>query len=379
MRFPDDVPTLSDGSVTLRAHTADDIQGVYEQCIDPLSQRWTTVPTAYTRADAASFVARRATMWELDSDWGFAIQTPGGGGRSDFGGTISLEPKGSGIAELAFGTHPGVRGRGVMTSAARLILDWGFHSQGLHTVIWACNAGNYASWRVAWRNGFTFEGNSRATLPQRGKALDGWHATLLARDSRKPKTRWLQLPRLEGGGITLRDVAPSDGRRYVEATTDSESMTWLGMIPLPRTPDVFNVMYRDRLLAASLGSALRLSIADAGDESYLGTLNLFGLDGLDYRSGEVGYHLHPDARGRGVMTTALRLLLGHAFKPESDGGVGLQRVSLGAAAANPASQGVARACGFTRTGLDRRCYNLPDGSIDDLVRFDILSDEFAPD
>ncbi len=173
----------------------------------------------------------------------------------------------------------------------------------------------------------------------------------------------------------LRDIAETDEQRYVEATTDAESMTWLGSIPLPRTAEAFRLMYRDRLLVASLGSALRWSIAHAQDDNYLGTLSLFGLDGLDYKSGEVGYHVHPDARGRGVMTTALRLILGHAFAEESDGGLGLQRVSLGSAATNPASQGVARSCGFTETGRDRRCYNLPDGSVVDLLRFDRLNDE----
>ncbi len=374
MRFPDDVPTLSTGVVRLRAHTTDDIEGVYEQCVDPVSQRWTTLPVPYTREDAADFVARRAAAWEEDRDWGFAIEADGGAGASRFGGTISIGPKGSGIGELAFGAHPGVRGKGVMSAAVKLILDWGFGRMGLHTVTWAANAGNYPSWRVAWRNGFTYEGSSRATLPQRGEALDAWHGTLLASDSREPKTRWLRPPRLTAGRVVLRDVAVTDERRYVEATTDSEALRWLGAIPMPRTPAEFRLMYRDRLLSASLGSALRWSIADAEDDTYLGTLNLFGLGGLDYNSGEVGYHVHPDARGRGVMTTALRLLIGHAFAAESDGSLGLQRVSLGAAATNPASQQVARACGFTETGRDRRCYNLPDGSVVDLLRFDLLND-----
>lgn len=373
MRFPHDVPTLTDGAVTLRAHTADDVEGVYEQCVDPVSQRWTTVPVPYTRQHAADFVARRAAAWQEDRDWGFAIEAPGGAGASRFAGTISIGPKGSAIGELAFGAHPGVRGKGVMSAAVKLILDWGF-TRGLHTVTWACNAGNYPSWRVAWKNGFTFEGTSRATLSQRGEALDAWHGTLLASDPREPKTRWLHPARLSSERVVLRDVAESDGERYIEATTDPESMTWLGVIPLPRTVEEFRLMYRDRLLSASMATALQWSIADAADDSYLGTLSLFGLSGLDYNSGEVGYRVHPDARGRGVMTTALRLMLGHAFAAESDGGLGLQRVSLGAAATNPASQGVARACGFTETGRDRRCYHLPDGSVVDLVRFDLLNE-----
>lgn len=378
MRFPDDVPTLTTGDVTLRAHRVEDAEGVFEQCADPLTQQWTTVPSPYTRDDAVDFLARRSAAWRNDADWGFAIEAPGGGGASRFGGSVSIGPKGSGIGEVAFGAHPGVRGKGVMATAVRLLLDWAFESQKLHTVTWACNAGNYASWRVAWRNGFTFERASRASLPQRGEALDGWHGSLLSSDARDPKSRWLTPRRLEGAGVVVRDVADSDATRYVEATTDSETMTWLGEIPMPRTADDFQLMHRDRLLAASLGSGVRWSIADPHDDRYLGTVTVFGLDGLDFRSAEVGYHLHPDARGRGVMTSALRLVLAHAFTAQDEGGLGLQRVSLGAAATNPASANVARACGFTQTGLDRRCYNLPDGSVVDLVRFDLLREEFSP-
>src|SRR5512139_2602502 len=36
MRFPRDVPTLTDGVVTLRAHTADDVEALYEQAVDSL-------------------------------------------------------------------------------------------------------------------------------------------------------------------------------------------------------------------------------------------------------------------------------------------------------------------------------------------------------
>ena len=58
MRFPDDVPVLTDGIVTLRAPPLADVGGVLEQCTDPVSQRWTTVPVPYTREDAQRFVRR---------------------------------------------------------------------------------------------------------------------------------------------------------------------------------------------------------------------------------------------------------------------------------------------------------------------------------
>ena len=375
MRFPEDVPNLTSGSVTLRPHREDDAQGVFEQCNDPLSQRWTTVPLPYAFDDAVAFLRRRRGAWERDEDWGFAIEAPGGVGASRFGGSISIGPKGSGVGELAFGAHPGVRGHGVMTTAVRLILNWAFEHQGLHTVTWACNAGNYASWRVAWKNGFTFEGGSRASLPQRGEALDGWYGSLLVTDSRDPKSTWLTPVRLAADSVALRDLAEKDAERFVEAATDAESMRWLADVLLPRTLQDYYRMHRDRLLGATLGSAVRWAIADAESDRYLGLLNLFGIGSLDYNSAEVGYHVHPDARGRGVMTRALQALLRHAFADPGEGGLGLQRVSLGTAPDNAGSLAVARACGFTETGRDRRCYRLSDGSVVDLLRFDLLAEE----
>ena len=54
MTFPDDVPTLTDGDVMLRPHRVEDADAVVEQCTDPTSIRWTTVPLGYTLADDAA-------------------------------------------------------------------------------------------------------------------------------------------------------------------------------------------------------------------------------------------------------------------------------------------------------------------------------------
>jgi RimJ/RimL family protein N-acetyltransferase len=105
-------------------------------------------------------------------------------------------------------------------------------------------------------------------------------------------------------------------------------------------------------------------------------VSLFGFGGLDYKSAEVGYRTHPDARRRGFLTEALRPVIAHAFASEQAGGLGLERIHLGAGDGNAASQGVARSLGFTETGRDRRCYELQDGSIVDLIRFDLLVSEW---
>ncbi len=378
MNFPDDVPFLTDGRVSLRAHRADDLEGVYEQCNDPESQRWTTVPAPYTRDDARRFLESRADTWRNGDAWDFAIETEGGSGPGRFAGSIGVRRYGSRVGLIGFGAHAAVRGRGVMTAAVHLIVNWVFETQGIRTIIWEAIEGNVASLRIAWKMGFTFEGATRGALPQRGEALNGWRGTLLATDSQKPLTRWLDPVDLADDRVLLRELRLDDERRYLETNDDAESLHWLGNIPFPHTPDAFRTHHARRCVGSATGSSVEWAIADLDDDRYLGTVNLFGLHSLDYKSAEVGYRTHPDARGRGILKTGLNLALGHAFAPEADGGLGLERISLGAGDGNLGSQGVARACGFTETGRDRRCYDLDDGSVIDLIRFDLLKSEFDP-
>jgi RimJ/RimL family protein N-acetyltransferase len=169
------VPVLSDGVVTLRAHHDDDVARIVEQCLDPVSVEWTTVPLGYTRDDATTFV--RHVMpggWASDQEWGFAVEY---GAR--FGGTVSLRNRAPHLAEVAYGAHPDVRGTGAMERALRLLLGWGFEERGLQTVIWYANAGNVASRRLAQRVGFSFDGTLRGFLDHRGTPTDAWVGTLL--------------------------------------------------------------------------------------------------------------------------------------------------------------------------------------------------------
>ncbi|MSZ78066.1 MAG: GNAT family N-acetyltransferase, partial [Actinobacteria bacterium] len=79
-------PTLTDGVVTIRGHLPGDADGSFEQCQDPLSQRWTTVPVPYSRDDARVFVTEiMPGGWAEDTEWGFAIEVEG-----RYAGTVSL-------------------------------------------------------------------------------------------------------------------------------------------------------------------------------------------------------------------------------------------------------------------------------------------------
>ena len=376
MRFPQDVPTLTDGVVTLRAHSDSDAQGSYEQCQDPLSQRWTTVPVPYSRDDARRFV--REIMpggWEADAEWGFAVEALDDDGTARYAGTVSLRNEREGRAEVAYGSHPWVRGRGVMVRAVELLLRWGFEERGLHTVIWWANKGNWASRRLAWQLGFSVDGTVRRWLPQRGELLDAWVGGLLATDERRPRNPWLEIPRIAGGRVVLRPHRDSDAERVQQACSDERTSYWLGQLPRPYTLEDARHFLAGRPEQAATGTGVSWAVADPVTDDLLATISLFDLKpGED---AEIGYWAHPDARGRGLVTEACSLVVRHAFVPEADGGVGLRRLKVFAADGNTASQRVITANGFTNTGRQRQDMRLGDGTYVDTLGFDLLREEYS--
>lgn len=376
MRFPDDVPVLSDGVITLRAHRADDIDAIVEQCTDPDSIRWTPVPVPYERSDAERFVGERVPQgWRDETAYEFAIEAPDDSGQARFAGNVGLSCEEASAAEIGFLLHPWARGRGLMTHVVRLIVDWGFADRGLTVVHWRAHVGNWASRRVAWASGFAIEGTVRRSLAQRGELHDGWVGSLLPADPGKPVTRWLEPAVIRGKTAVLRPLRRSDAPRIVEACSDERSRHWLAGLPSPYTVQNALQYVDKRAELQSTGAGVWWCVADADSDEMLANVSVMELDGLDPTSGEVGYWTHPDARGRGVMSEAVRLLVGHAFAPSAAGGLGLRRLSLYAAADNAASRYVATQAGFREGGVHRAAEPLGDGSYADLVAYDLLAEE----
>jgi RimJ/RimL family protein N-acetyltransferase len=80
MRFPEDVPVLTDGGpgLVLRAHTAADVDAAYEMCSDPEFQRWTTVPVPYERQHAEGYLLDKIPGgWRDGGMWAWAIEYDG--------------------------------------------------------------------------------------------------------------------------------------------------------------------------------------------------------------------------------------------------------------------------------------------------------------
>lgn len=360
--FPDDVPTLTDGMVTLRAHRESDVDAMVEQSVDPESVEWTTVPVPYARADAESYLDKIVDGWRWGGRFAFAVETAG----LPFAGTVGLNPHSQpGIAEVGFGLHPAARGCGVCSRAVKLLLDWGF--ERFDVVLWYAHVGNWASRRVAWKNGFTFHGTIAKYAVQRGRRVDAWLGSLRADDDRSPKNPWHTAPVLESPRLRLRPVRTSDADRFGETVRDSRSRYFGGRVRAVRAVTDGAQVVERILLAQASGERVDWTIADAESDEMLGHIQLFDLDGLDETEAKFGYSMHPDARGRGVLREALRMASEWAFRPVAEGGFGKRRLSLTTAASNKASRYVAEQAGFELVGTEPVAFTSGDEGFEDMT------------
>ncbi|WP_300404932.1 GNAT family N-acetyltransferase [Nocardioides sp.] len=364
---PPPVPTLSDGDVVLRALGEQDVEGCYEQCVDPLSVRWTTVPTPFSREDAREFCLEIAPgAWADGSQWIFAVETHG-----RYAGNIALRDEGHGRAEIAYGAHPAARGTGAMERALRMLIDWGFAAMGVQTVIWRANVGNWASRKLAWRLGFTLDGTLRHSQAHRGELVDAWVGTLLVTDKREPKGRWLTIPTVDGESVRLRPLTEADVPRIVEACSDERTQHWLGQLPTPYGAADAREWMRLNTEGQARGTKITWAITGPPrdrDDTLLGAINIFDIAEVDC---EVGYWAHPDARGRGMMSAAMRLATAYAFDH-----LGVRRVRAFAALENAASRHVIESAGLTQTGIERLGTVLRTGPAD-MALYDVLVEEWT--
>ncbi|WP_431045903.1 GNAT family N-acetyltransferase [Streptomyces sp. P1-3] len=77
-----------------------------------------------------------------------------------------------GTAEAGCWLEPSAAGRGLVTRAVRVIIDWAVEERGIHRVEWRVSAANEASIAVARRLGMTRDAVLRESFLYRGKRRD---------------------------------------------------------------------------------------------------------------------------------------------------------------------------------------------------------------
>ncbi|WP_340538889.1 GNAT family N-acetyltransferase [Nocardioides sp. GXZ039] len=190
-----------------------------------------------------------------------------------------------------------------------------------------------------------------------------------------PLPSWtVEVPALESDGVRLRAWRDDDGPRLVETALDDEFRAGIPHSPLPTTlDDVPEYLARVREGTAA-GSRLPWCVADAETDLALGNVALFDFDDQPRgeQTAELGYWAHPAARGRGVMTTALRLVVRHAFDPD---GLALRRLYVLTPLDSLASRRLVERIGFVQVGAERASSPVLGGGWRDTALYDLLREE----
>jgi RimJ/RimL family protein N-acetyltransferase len=174
MRVRPPRPPLSDGVVTLRPWTNDDVPDIALACRDVEITRWLDdVPAPYTRGDARAYVAATRRGWREGTLWAFAITDSASGEVLGSCG-VSWQDEPHGVAEIGYWVRAEGRRRGVATRAVRLAAGWVFGECGVRRLQLRADALNEASQRVAERAGFTREGVLRSVRysSRQGRRVD---------------------------------------------------------------------------------------------------------------------------------------------------------------------------------------------------------------
>jgi ribosomal-protein-serine acetyltransferase len=99
------------------------------------------------------------------------------------GGTVfRMFDAGQGVCEAGVWLAAEVRGRGLITAAVRIMIDWAVGARGMRRVEWLCDPRNTASAAVAARLGMTCEGVLRQAFVLDGDRRDVQVWAVLAED-----------------------------------------------------------------------------------------------------------------------------------------------------------------------------------------------------
>jgi len=172
---------------------------------------------------------------------------------------------------------------------------------------------------------------------------------------------------IDDGVVRVRLRADSDTPAIVAACQDPEIPRWT-RVPRDYDEAKAHEWFGQAADQQSRGEGLFLLIVDATDDSLLGSIGLHEVNRDEGRA-EIGYWLAREARGRGVMTRAVRLLAAWVFAE-----LPIDRLAILVQPENLLSHGVAERAGFTFEGV-LRSHTMIGGTRRDMASYSLLRGE----
>ncbi|PKQ15393.1 MAG: hypothetical protein CVT67_09660 [Actinobacteria bacterium HGW-Actinobacteria-7] len=164
-------PELTDGTISLRAWSLDDVPVVHRMVQDPEIPRFLSIPPNHTIENVSKWIAGRDADLATGRSVSLAI-TDVGDGRLLGSVSLELSCADDAIGEIGYWIAAEERGRGIASAAVTLIEGWAFETLGLGRLEITTHPENQTSQRVALANGFREEGVLRAYRLHHGKRVD---------------------------------------------------------------------------------------------------------------------------------------------------------------------------------------------------------------
>ncbi|MCB0793483.1 MAG: GNAT family N-acetyltransferase [Flavobacteriales bacterium] len=152
------------------------------------------------------------------------------------------------------------------------------------------------------------------------------------------------VPRIRTERLVLRELGPQDVGPLFEMRSDARTMQHIGRPRATMQEDAMDLIHRSvEARKSNEGCTWSLTFPDA--DECLGTIGYYRLKKEHYR-GEIGYMLHPDHWGKGLMGEALRALVAHGLSA-----IGFHSIEAITDPDNTRSNRLLERHGFQREGL----------------------------
>ncbi len=165
--------------LVLRRYTRDDIPDVLGLASDPSFARLISKNIPATEEEIRKYIDLQISYqpFEKDKVFELAVERKEDGKVIGLLGMIRRDPE---QGEIGWGLGVEYRSQGYATEAARALMEYGFHSLGLHRIYADTSTDNLPSWRIMERLGMRREALLRGAIYKEGVWLDQYIYGMLA-------------------------------------------------------------------------------------------------------------------------------------------------------------------------------------------------------
>lgn len=176
-------------------------------------------------------------------------------------------------------------------------------------------------------------------------------------------------PELGDGVVLLRPLGAGDATTKAGWGRDADIVRWTG-VPAGDTPASAQRYIAEAEKSRGAGHSIALGIVEVRSARLVGSCELRRPEPRDPELGEITILLSPEARGRGLATRALALLVDWGVRD-----LELKRIQAVVHPENARSIAMFERLGFEREGLLRRLRHRETGR-EDRILYAVLSDEW---